>query len=79
MEDLKNLELIEKCNSNNIKIFFHQVLETTIGNMSTIHLAATINNPEFHGINIHNFILSLIFSLSIQKIKKKYVSKISLV
>ena len=23
--------------------------------MSTIHLAATINNPEFHGINIHNF------------------------
>ena len=51
----KNLELIEKCNSNNIKIIFSSSLETTIGNMSTIHLAATINNPEFHGINIHNF------------------------
>ena len=47
--------------------------------MSTIHLAATINNPEFHGINIHNFYTKFNIQPIYSKIKKKYVSKISLV
>ena len=37
-------------------------LENNIGNMATIHLAASINNQLAHGLNIHNFYDNFIYS-----------------
>ena len=51
----KNFELFEKCKRYNINLILSSALENSIGNMATIHLAASINNKLAHGLNIHNF------------------------
>ena len=43
------------CNNHNINIILSSALETGIGNLATIHLAASLNNNLFHGLNIHHF------------------------
>ena len=39
----------------NINIVLSSSLETGIGNLATIHLAASLNNDLSHGLNIHHF------------------------
>ena len=51
----KNFDLCQLAQNNNLKIIFSSSLEGTIGNMSTIHLAATLKNTQEHGLDIYNF------------------------
>ena len=51
----KNFKLYKQCKAQNINIILSSSLEDSIGNMATIHLAASINNKLTHGLNIHNF------------------------
>ena len=49
------LHFIKKCKKNKVKIIFSSALESTIGNMASIQLAAILNSQLYHGLNIHNF------------------------
>ena len=40
---------------NNLRVILSSSLENHIGNMATIHLAATLKNNEEHGLDIYNF------------------------
>ena len=51
----KNLGLCQVAQKNNLKIVFSSSLESSVGNMATIHLAATLNNSQEHGLDIYNF------------------------
>ena len=51
----KNLNLYKMAQKNNLRIIFSSSLESNIGNMATIHLAATLGNNEEHGLDIYNF------------------------
>jgi len=52
---IKNLNLYKMAQKNNLRIIFSSSLESNIGNMATIHLAATLNDNEEHGLDIYNF------------------------
>ena len=41
--------------NNNVKIIFSSSLESSIGNMASIHLAATLKDNQEHGLDIYNF------------------------
>ena len=49
------LSFIKKCKKNKVKIIVSSALESTIGNMASIQIAAILNNQLYHGLNIHNF------------------------
>ena len=49
------LNLCQIAENNNIKIIFSSALEGSIGNMATIHIAATIQDKQEHGLDIYNF------------------------
>ena len=51
----KFLDFCQVCNDKNINIVLSSSLETGIGNLATIHLAASLNNDLSHGLNIHHF------------------------
>ena len=40
---------------NNVKLIFSSSLQTPIGNMSNIHIAAALELKEKHGLNFFNF------------------------
>ena len=69
----KNFELYNLCMAKNINVILSSALENSIGNMSTIHLAAAINNNFLHGLNIHNFFDDFIYPPPYSK-NKTYVN-----
>jgi len=51
----KNFNLYQVAQKNNLRVIFSSSLESSIGNMATIHLAAILENNEEHGLDIYNF------------------------
>ena len=51
----KMFDLCRIGQNNNVKIIFSSSLESSIGNMASIHLAATLEDNQEHGLDIHNF------------------------
>ena len=51
----KILRLSQMAQKNNLRVILSSSLENHIGNMATIHLAATLENNEEHGLDIYNF------------------------
>ena len=58
----KFFQLSNFCKKHHVKMILSSALENNIGNMATIHLAASINNQLAHGLNIHNFYDNFIYS-----------------
>ena len=48
-------ELVDFFNKYNVDIVLSSSLESSIGNMATIHLASILNNSLSHGLNIFSF------------------------
>ena len=48
-------ELVKFLNNNCIKIIFSSSLQTKIGNLASIHIAAAMECSGAHGLNIYNF------------------------
>ena len=51
----KILTLCQLCKQHQIKIILSSSLESSLGNMATMHLAAAIENNHEHGLNIYDF------------------------
>ena len=63
----KFFELFDICKKYHINMILSSSLENSIGNMATIHLAASADNQLVHGLNIHNFYDHLMYPLIYNK------------